>query len=169
MIQALIEKLIRREDLTSDEAASAMAEIMEGRAGDAQIAGLLVGLAMKGERAAEIVGLARTMRAHAIPLASRPERVFDTCGTGGDRSGTFNISTCAALVVAACGVKVAKHGNRSVSSLSGSADVFEALGVRVTAPPSVVERCLADGGVGFFFAPTFHPSMRHAATTRRAL
>ena len=112
-----------------------MAEIMEGRATDAQIAGFLVGLAMKGERAAEIVGLARTMRAHAVkPVARRTHRVFDTCGTGGDRSGTFNISSCAALVVAACGVRVAKHGNRSVSSLSGSADVFEALGRQRHAP-----------------------------------
>jgi anthranilate phosphoribosyltransferase len=95
--------------------------------------------------------------------------VFDTCGTGGDRSGTFNISSGAALVVAACGVRVAKHGNRSVSSPSGSADVFEALGVRITAAPAVVERSLADAGIGFFFAPTFHPSMRHAAQARREL
>jgi anthranilate phosphoribosyltransferase len=109
------------------------------------------------------------MRANAVQLSRRHEDVFDTCGTGGDRSGTFNISSCAALVVAACGVRVAKHGNRSVSSLSGSADVFEALGVRVTAAPAVVERCLAEGGVGFFFAPTFHPSMRHAAQVRRDL
>ena len=124
---------------------------------------------MKGERPAEIVGLARTMRAHAVPVSRRYDDVFDTCGTGGDRSGTFNISSCAALVVAACGVRVAKHGNRSVSSQSGSADVFEALGVRVTAPPAVVERCLADAGIGFFFAPTFHPSMRHAGPARREL
>ena len=95
--------------------------------------------------------------------------MFDTCGTGGDRSGTFNISSCAAIVVAACGVRVAKHGNRSVSSRSGSADVFEALGVKVTAAPAVVERCLAEAGIGFFFAPTFHPSMRHAAQARREL
>ncbi len=169
MFPALIEKLTRHEDLTSDEASAAMAEVMEGRAAPAQLAGLLVGLAMKGERPIEVVGLARTMRAHAVPVAKRYERVFDTCGTGGDRSGTFNISSCVALVVAACGVRVAKHGNRSVSSLSGSADVFEALGVRVTAPPAVVERCLAEAGVGFFFAPSFHPSMRHAAQTRRDL
>ena len=109
------------------------------------------------------------MRAHAVPISRRHLQVFDTCGTGGDRSGTFNISSCVALVVAACGVRVAKHGNRSVSSLSGSADVFEALGVRVTASPAVVERCLADAGVGFFFAPTFHPSMRHAGPARQAL
>ncbi len=169
MIAGLIDKLTRHEDLTSEEAAAAMAEVMDGRSAPAHIAGLLMGLAMKGERPAEIVGLARTMRANAVQLSRRHEDVFDTCGTGGDRSGTFNISSCAALVVAACGVRVAKHGNRSVSSLSGSADVFEALGVRVTAAPAVVERCLAEAGVGFFFAPTFHPSMRHAAQVRRDL
>ncbi len=169
MFSTLIETLMRREDLASDEAAAAMAEIMEGRANDAQIAGFLIALAMKGERASEIVGLARTMRANAVRLSTRHERVFDTCGTGGDRSGTFNISSCAALIVAACGVAVAKHGNRSVSSLSGSADVFEALGVNVTAPPAVVERCLTHAGIGFFFAPTFHPSMRHVAQARRSL
>ncbi len=169
MFSTLIETLMRREDLASDEAAAAMAEIMEGRANDAQIAGFLIALAMKGERASEIVGLARTMRANAVKLSTHHERVFDTCGTGGDRSGTFNISSCAALIVAACGVAVAKHGNRSVSSLSGSADVFEALGVNVTAPPAVVERCLTSAGIGFFFAPTFHPSMRHVGQARRSL
>jgi anthranilate phosphoribosyltransferase len=169
MFPALIEKLMRREDLTTEEAAAAMAEVMEGRAADAQMAGLLIGLAMKGERPAEVVGLARTMRAHAVQISRRYDRVFDTCGTGGDRSGTFNISSCVGIVVAACGVRVAKHGNRSVSSLSGSADVFESLGVRVTASPAVVERCLADARIGFFFAPTFHPSMRHAGGARQAL
>ena len=169
MIAALIDKLTRHEDLTSEEAAAAMAEVMAGQSAPAHIAGLLIGLAMKGERPAEIVGLARTMRANAVQLSRRHDDVFDTCGTGGDRSGTFNISSCAALVVAACGVRVAKHGNRSVSSLSGSADVFEALGVRVTAAPAVVEQCLTDAGVGFFFAPTFHPSMRHAAQVRKDL
>ena len=125
---------------------------------------------MKGERPAEIVGLARTMRAHAVPVAVQHPHVFDCCGTGGDRSGTFNISSCVALARSpSCGVRVAKHGNRSVSSLSGSADVFEALGVRVTSSPAVVERCLGEIGIGFFFAPTFHPSMRHAAAARRAL
>src|SRR5262245_19227609 len=169
MFARLIEKLMRRVDLTPEESAAAMAEIMEGRATDAQIAGFLIGLAMKGERAEEIVGLARTMRAHAVKLSQRFDPVFDTCGTGGDRSGTFNISSCAAVVLAACGVRVAKHGNRSVSSLSGSADVFEALGVRVTAPPPAVERCLSEAGLGFFFAPTFHPSMKHAGPARKAL
>jgi len=169
MFSSIIEKLMRREDLSSDEAASAMTEIMNGRATDAQIAGFLIALAMKGERVSEIVGLARTMRAHAVQLSTEYDRVFDTCGTGGDRSGTFNISSCAALVVAACGVRVAKHGNRSVSSLSGSADVFEALGVKVAASPATVERCLDEANIGFFFAPTFHPSMRHAAGARRSL
>jgi len=128
-----------------------------------------MGLAMKGERPIEIVGLARAMRANAVRLSNQYENLFDTCGTGGDRSGTFNISSCAAVVVAACGVRVAKHGNRSASSKAGGADVYEALGVRVTAPPEVVERCLVDAGIGFFFAPTFHPSMRHAGPVRREL
>src|SRR5438045_8034246 len=109
------------------------------------------------------------MRAHAVQVSKRYENVVDTCGTGGDRSGTFNISSCAALVVAAAGVRVAKHGNRSASSRTGGADVYEALGIRVTAPPAVVERCLNDAGIGFFFAPTFHPSMRHAGPVRREL
>ena len=169
MFQHLIEKLARHEDLTADEAAAAMAEVMEGRAAPSHIAGLLVGLAMKGERPAEIVGLARTMRGHAVQVSKRYDNLFDTCGTGGDRAGTFNISSCAALVVAAAGVRVAKHGNRSASSRTGGADVYEALGIRVTAPPAVVERCLAEAGIGFFFAPTFHPSMRHAGPVRKEL
>ena len=136
---------------------------MEGRAQPAQIAGLLIALAMKGERPSEVVGLARTMRATATKLSRDYRDVFDTCGTGGDRAHTFNVSTVAALVVAACGVRVAKHGNRSVSSRCGSADLFEALGVNIGAPaPVVVERCLDEAGIAFFFAPTFHPSMRHA-------
>ena len=169
MFQTLIEKLTRHEDLTAEDASAAMVEVMEGRAAPAHVAGLLIGLAMKGERPAEIVGLARAMRARAVPVARRYDQVFDTCGTGGDRSGTFNISSCAAVVVAACGVRVAKHGNRSASSKAGGADVYEALGIRIGAAPAVVERCLAEAGIGFFFAPTFHPSMRHAAVVRREL
>jgi anthranilate phosphoribosyltransferase len=169
MFAALIEKLQRRQDLTADEAAAAMDEIMEGRALPAQIAGLLVGLSMKGERPAEIVGLARTMRRRATKLARDHAPLFDTCGTGGDRAHTFNVSTVAALVLAGSGVRVAKHGNRSVSSRCGSADLFEALGVNVGAPPTVVEQCLDEAGIAFFFAPTFHPSMRHAGPTRRDL
>jgi len=169
MFAPLLEKLHRREDLTVSEAAAAMDEIMEGRAQPAQIAGLLVALRMKGERPAEIVGLARTMRERATKLSRTFTPAFDTCGTGGDRAHTFNVSTVAALVVAACGVRVAKHGNRSVSSRCGSADLFEALGVNITADAAVVERCLDEAGIAFFFAPIFHPSMRHAAPTRREL
>src|SRR3954465_12380746 len=184
MFTELLEKLTRHEDLTADEAAAAMAEIMEGRAAPAHIAALLTGLAMKGERPIEIVGLARTMRAQAVQVSRHYDDVFDTCGTGGAppsaavfapggrggvRAGTFNISSCAALVVAAAGVRVAKHGNRSASSKAGGADVYEVLGIRIGAAPAGVERCLADAGIGFFFAPTFHPSMRHAGPVRREL
>jgi anthranilate phosphoribosyltransferase len=169
MFRPLLEKLARREDLTEAESAAAMTEIMEGRATAAQIAGFLVGLATKGERPVEIVGLARTMRAHAVRFSKPYSNVFDTCGTGGDRTGTFNISSAAAVVVASCGVRVAKHGNRSVSSACGSADVFEALGVNTQAGVESVERSLDEAGIGFLFAPTFHPSMRHAAPARREL
>ena len=169
MFSALIEKLHRRQDLTREEAAGAMEEIMEGRAQPAQIAGLLIGLSMKGERPTEIVGLAQTMRNRATRLSRSHAPVFDTCGTGGDRAHTFNVSTVAALVLAACGVRVAKHGNRSVSSKCGSADLFEALGVHIGADPAIVERSLDDVGIAFFFAPTFHPSMRHAGPTRKDL
>src|SRR5689334_8045442 len=162
MLTTLIEKLVRHEDLTTEESSAVMEEVMSGRAAPAALAAILAGLAMKGERPAEIVGFARTMRAHAVKLAAPAGEVFDTCGTGGDRSGTFNISTAAAIVVAACGVKVAKHGNRSVSSRCGSADVFEELGVNSTAAPAVVERTLAESNIAFFFAPTFHPAMKHA-------
>ena len=169
MLTTLLHKLTRREDLTSDEAAAAMELVMTGQATPAQLAGLLVGLAMKGERPEEIVGLARTMRAHAVPLSGTHDDVFDTCGTGGDRAGTVNVSTGAALVMAGCGVRVAKHGNRSVSSRCGSADVFEALGVAIAVPPAVVERSLEQAGIAFLFAPAFHPAMKHAAPTRREL
>ena len=169
MFPALIEKLRRQEDLTTAEAAGAMAAIMRGEAAPAQIAGLLVGLAMKGERPSELVGLAQTMRANAVAVPAQPGPVFDTCGTGGDRSGSFNISTAAAIVMAACGTRVAKHGNRSVSSQCGSADVLEALGVNIQASPDVAARCLTEVGIAFFFAPTFHPAMKHAAQARKDL
>jgi anthranilate phosphoribosyltransferase len=168
MIRQLLEKLGRREDLTESEAAAAMGRIMDGAASEPEMAGLLVGLAMKGERPAEIVGFARAMRDRAVAV-SRRGGVVDLCGTGGDQAATFNISSVASVVVAACGVRVAKHGNRSVSSRCGSADVFEAMGVHVAAPPEVVERMLDEAGIAFLFAPVFHPSMRHAAAVRRAL
>lgn len=166
---ALIDKLQRHVDLTVDEAAGAMETIMDGHAAPAQIAGFLIGLAMKGERPDEIVGLARTMRARAAKLSRSFAPVFDTCGTGGDGAHTFNVSTVAAVVLAACGVRVAKHGNRSASSKCGSADLLEALGVNVAAPPPVVERCLEQAGIAFLFAQVFHPSMRHAGPTRKEL
>jgi anthranilate phosphoribosyltransferase len=169
MFADLLEKLTQHQDLTSGEAATAMHEVMEGRATPSQLAALLAALVMKGERPAEIVGFAQTMREHAVKLSEPVGDVFDTCGTGGDRSGTFNISSAAAIIVAACGVRVAKHGNRSVSSCCGSADVFEQLGVNLAAPPASVERSLREAGIAFFFAPMFHPSMKHAAQTRRDL
>ena len=169
MFAPLIERLVRREDLSEAEAGDAMEAIMEGGATPAQIAGLLVALRMKGERAAEVVGLARTMRRHSVRVPHGFKDVFDTCGTGGDGSGSLNISSIAALVVAACGVRVAKHGNRSVSSRCGSADLFESLGVEIEAGPEVVARCMAEAGIGFCFAPAFHPAMRHAAQARRDL
>lgn len=168
MFPTLIEKLKRQEDLTTEEAASAMAVIMRGEAAPAQIAGLLIGLSIKGERPSELVGFAQTMRDNAVKLEARGA-LFDTCGTGGDRAGTFNISTAAAIVVAACGMKVAKHGNRAASSQCGSADVLEAMGVNIQAPPEVVERCLDEAGVAFLFAPSFHPATKHAAQVRKDL
>jgi anthranilate phosphoribosyltransferase len=169
MFHELLEKLVRREDLTTDEASAAMAEMMDGRVSEPAMAGFLMGLAMKGERPCEIVGLARAMRDRALALSKPYADAIDVCGTGGDRAGTFNISSVAALVVAACGPQVAKHGNRSVSSRCGSADVFESLGVVAAAPPAVVERMLDEANIAFLFAPVFHPSMRHATPVRRAL
>ena len=169
MFAPLLERLQRREDLSTAEAAGAMAAVMDGRATPAQIAGLLVALRMKGECPDEIVGFARAMRDRSVRLSKAYPDAFDTCGTGGDGGGTFNVSTVVALVLAACGVTVAKHGNRSVSSRCGSADLLAALGVNVSAAPAVVERCLDRVGMAFLFAPTFHPSMRHAAEPRRDL
>jgi anthranilate phosphoribosyltransferase len=169
MFTPLIEKLVRHEDLTMDEARAAMREVMQGRVPSAALAALLSALRMKGERPAELVGFARAMREHSVTITRPDGEVCDTCGTGGDRAGTFNISSAAAIVVAACGAKVAKHGNRSVSSRCGSADVFEQLGVNLAASPAIVERSLHTGNIAFFFAPTFHPSMKHAGPTRREM
>jgi anthranilate phosphoribosyltransferase len=169
MFAPLLEQLRRHEDLTADQAAQAMGAIMDGEAQPAHIAALLMALALKGERPDEIVGFARAMRARAVPLPSAPADVFDTCGTGGDGAHTFNVSTAAAIVVAGAGVPVAKHGNRAVSSRCGSADVFEALGVRLDAAPDRVARALETARLAFFFAPAWHPSMKHAGPTRRDL
>jgi anthranilate phosphoribosyltransferase len=145
-------------------------QLMDGDATPAQIGGLLVALRMKGETVAEIAGAAAAMRARARPLVSPyPERAVDTCGTGGDGSGTINVSTLAAIVTAAAGGCVAKHGNRALSSRSGSADVLESLGVKIDAEPAVVERCMRECGIGFAFAPAFHLATRHVAGPRREL
>ncbi len=167
MIEA-IGKLVRGESLTEAGAATAMESIMNGDATPIQIAGFIVALRMKGETADELTGLARSARAHATPIAAG-DGLLDTCGTGGDGTGTFNISTLSAVVAAACGARVAKHGNRAASSVCGSADVLEALGVRIDLAPEGVARCIADAGIGFLFAPLFHPSFRFASAPRREL
>jgi anthranilate phosphoribosyltransferase len=169
MFRDLLQKVMRKEDLTEAEAAQVMDDIVEGRVAPAQVAGMLVGLAMKGERPAEIVGLARSMRSRAVTIAAPAGGTVDLCGTGGDAAGTFNISSVASIVAAACGLTVAKHGNRSVSSRCGSADVFEALGVNVSATPATADRCLQGARFAFLFAPSFHPSMRNVASVRRDL
>ena len=169
MFPELLEKLRRHQDLTGREAAQAMGAIMDGQAEPAHIAALLMGLAMKGERASEIVGFAGAMRERAVALPEPAGEVFDTCGTGGDGAHTFNVSTAVAIVLAGCGVRVAKHGNRAASSRCGSADVFEARGVDLDASPPEVMASLQRAGLAFFFAPAWHPSMRHAGPTRRAL
>jgi anthranilate phosphoribosyltransferase len=163
-----IAKLVRRENLSEDEAASAFEEIMRGDATPIQIAGFIVALRMKGETVDEITGFARTARAMATPIAV-DGALLDTCGTGGDGLATFNISTLSAIVAAACGAKVAKHGNRAASSLCGSADVLEQLGVKIDLGPEGVARCIDDAGIGFMFAPVFHPSFRFAGVPRREL
>lgn len=169
MFAEWLEKLRSHEDLTEAEAARAMGLIMDGQAQPAHIAGLLMALALKGERPPEMVGFATAMRERAVPLPAPVGDVFDTCGTGGDGAHTFNVSTAAAIVLASCGVRVAKHGNRAVSSRCGSADVFETLGVALDAPPARVVQTLLDANLAFFFAPAWHPSMKHAGPTRREL
>jgi anthranilate phosphoribosyltransferase len=167
-IRQAIAQVMSGRDLARDEIARVFGAIMEGEATPAQIGGLLVALRMKGETADEIAGAASAMRARALPITCPdPERAVDTCGTGGDGSGTVNVSTLAAVVVAAAGTTVAKHGNRALSSRAGSADVLEALGVHISAPTRVVERCLCEVGIGFLFAPAFHAATRHAAEPRR--
>lgn len=162
-------RLLAGEHLDEAGAFEAMSAIMRGELTSAQIAGLLVALRVKEETVEEIAGCARAMREAATPLDLGGLDVVDTCGTGGDRSGTFNVSTTAALIAAGAGVRVAKHGNRSVSSRCGSADVLEALGVKIDAAPQVVARCVREAGIGFLFAPVFHKAMKHAIGPRREL
>jgi anthranilate phosphoribosyltransferase len=162
-------KVIEGQDLSRAEARAAMTAIMEGEATPAQMGGFLVALRVKGETPDEIAGCAEAMREHVLPVRPAREDLVDTAGTGGDGMRTLNISTAAALVAAAAGAGVAKHGNRAVSSASGSADVLEALGFRLELPPERIERSIDELGFGFLFAPTHHPAMKHAAPVRREL
>jgi anthranilate phosphoribosyltransferase len=165
-------RLFAGEDLSADESAAVFGRVMDGEATPSQIGALLAALRVKGETVAEVVGAARAMRARAAPiplLFGAEETLIDTCGTGGDGRSTINISTIAALVVAACGAKVAKHGNRAVSSRAGSADVLEALGVDVTCSPEIAARCLHRVGIAFLYAPAYHGATRHAGPVRKEL
>jgi anthranilate phosphoribosyltransferase len=164
-----IEKCLAGEHLTVDEAANVLGTIMTGHATEAQIAGIMIALRAKGETVDELVGFACTMREHGIKLHIEDPNAIDMCGTGGDCSGTFNISTVASFVVAGAGVTVAKHGNRSVSSQSGSADVLAALGVNIQCSAETVQTCINRIGIGFLFAPLFHPAMKYAAKPRMEL
>jgi len=168
MIKEAIQSLVSGKSLTADEAAAVMEEIMQGEATPAQFGAFVTALRLKGETADEIIGMARTMRARAVPVKVSGA-VVDTCGTGGDASHTFNISTAAAFVAAGAGLKVAKHGNRAMSSHCGSADVLEALGVKIDLSAGGVQRCLEEVGIGFMFAPMFHPAMKYAAAPRREI
>ncbi len=169
MIREAIEALVAQgRHLTEDEAAAAMADIMNGEATPAQIGAFIIALRMKGETVDEITGMARVMRAKALKVPVEGP-VIDTCGTGGDGSGSFNVSTAAAFVAAGAGVRVAKHGNRAMSSHSGSADVLEALGARIDLSPEQVAACIREAGIGFMFAQVFHPAMKHAAGPRREI
>lgn len=166
-IREAIEKLVNRSNMTEAETVDVMNQIMTGEATPLQVASFLTALRMKGETVEEITGAARVMREKAHRVNVGGKTVLDTCGTGGDQKGTFNISTTAAFVVAGAGVSVAKHGNRSVSSQSGSADVLGALGVKIDAPKERVEECIAKIGIGFLFAPLLHEAMKYAVQPRR--
>jgi anthranilate phosphoribosyltransferase len=173
MMRALIKKVESQSDLSRQEAELAMEEILSGRSDEETIVALLSALRAKGETVSELVGFARAMRRHVTPVfadGTRPDQLLvDTCGTGGDSSGTFNISTAAAFVAAGAGVHVAKHGNRSISSKCGSADVLEALGVSLDVPPERVGAAIHGIGIGFLYAPALHTAMRHAMQARRRL
>lgn len=168
-IQQALSTVVAGEDLSRADMASVMKQIMTGEATPAQIGGFLVALRMKGESVAEITGAAEVMRELATPVSVNAEHLVDTCGTGGDGANLFNVSTAAAFVVAACGGKVAKHGNRSVSSSTGSADVLEAAGIHLNLTPEQVSRAVEEVGVGFMFAPAHHSAMKHAIGPRKEL
>jgi anthranilate phosphoribosyltransferase len=169
MIREAIAKLVEGEDLSKKDTYAVMKDIMQGQATPSQIAGFLVALRDKGETIDEIAGCALAMRDMAVPLKVKAKHVVDCCGTGGDSKGGLNISTAASFVAAGAGLTVAKHGNRSVSSRCGSADVLEIMGVRLDPPAAVVEYSLNNAGIGFLFAPSFHPAMKYAMPTRKEL
>ncbi|MBM3308789.1 MAG: anthranilate phosphoribosyltransferase [Candidatus Altiarchaeales archaeon] len=170
MIEPLIQKLVDKQDLTAEEAEKAMEFLMTAQTTDAQNAGFLIALRMKGETPLEIASMAKVMRKHASSIKPDVKGILvDTCGTGGDRKGTINVSSIAMFITAGAGIPVAKHGNRSVSSQCGSADVLEALGVKVDLPPEKVEKCIEENGVGFMFAPVFHTSMKNVMPARKQL
>ncbi len=168
-VQAVLPRVVDGGGLSAAEARAAFEAIMDGRVAPARLAAFLVALRMRGETVSEIAEFARVLRERATPVRCGSRVILDTCGTGGDGAGTFNISTLAAFVVAASGVVVAKHGNRSVSSRCGSADLLQGLGIRVEVPVATVERCLEEVGIGFLYAPALHDAMRHAAPVRREL
>ncbi len=168
-IRQAVSVAVKGEDVPAEVIEAAVSEVMRGEADERLLAALLAALRVKGEAVSEIVGAARAMIACAERIPIQREGLLDTCGTGGDELHTFNISTAAALVAASAGVAVAKHGNRSVSSSSGSADVLEALGVNVNLTPAQVGRCVEELGIGFCFAPLFHGSMKHAMPVRKVL
>ncbi|MFH1589534.1 MAG: anthranilate phosphoribosyltransferase, partial [archaeon] len=169
MIQKAIQKLVDKENLTQKEAEDVMNQIMEGKATQAQIGSFLTALRMKGETIDEITACAKVMREKASTIHPKVDMLVDTCGTGGDKSHSFNISTTAAFVVAGAGIPVAKHGNKSVSSHCGSADVLKQLGVNLDLTPKQVEKCIEEIGIGFMFAPIFHGAMKHAIGPRKEL
>lgn len=169
MIKEAIKRVVDGEDLTQEESREVMCDVMSGEATDAQIAALITALRIKGETVSEVTGFAQTMREFAVKIRTNAGVVLDTCGTGGDVSGTFNISTACAIVAAGAGVTVAKHGNRSVSSQCGSADVLEELGVSISLTPEIVEKSIDEIGIGFLFAPMFHPAMKYAIGPRREI
>jgi len=169
MIKEAIARIAAGADLSMAEAAEVMSEIMQGEATPAQLGAFITALRIKGETAAEIAGCARIMRENAVRVKSQRADLVDTCGTGGDGSGTFNISTTVAFVVAGAGLGVAKHGNRSVSSRCGSADLMQALGVRIDLSPMQVAHCIDEVGIGFLFAPALHPAMKYAAAVRQEI
>jgi anthranilate phosphoribosyltransferase len=169
MIQTALSQLVEGKHLDRADAQATMASIMEGTASPTLIAAFLVALRMKGETVEEITGFAEAMRAHMVPVSPQARPLVDTCGTGGDRMRTFNISTAAAFVAAGAGVAIAKHGNRAVSSTCGSADVLEALGIKIDMPAAQVADCIDQVGIGFMFAPAMHPAMKHAGPVRREM